>query len=156
VSFVWFSAPAGRSSFDSGGIDSSGRPLPAVAPFSDLFFPFQPMTRIFFITGDTSSSREELKAMGGPWVPHVRPWFVPEDQHDALERLRALTGFSITLVSLRGRRSVSGGGFSRPPEFTAFSIMTWQFETPATQITLSKEVTQFASENEPLLTYRPR
>jgi len=35
------------------------------------------MTETFIITGDTYSSRQELKAIAGRWVPHLKAWLVP-------------------------------------------------------------------------------
>ena len=68
------------------------------------------MTNVFLITGDTFTSREEFIAMGGRWMPHLCGWFVPEDRRDAVERLRAPIGISVTLVSPSGRRPASGPG----------------------------------------------
>jgi hypothetical protein len=45
------------------------------------------MTNTLVITGDTFSSRQELKAMGGRWVPHLKAWLLPEDQRYAVAQL---------------------------------------------------------------------
>ena len=58
------------------------------------------MVRTFIITGDTWSSREDLKNLGGRWVPHLNAWLVPEDQCNAVEELHSIIGFSVLLVSL--------------------------------------------------------
>ena len=63
------------------------------------------MTNTLVITGDTFGSREELKAMGGRWVPHLKAWLVPEDQRYAVASLQATIGFSVSLVSFPGRTS---------------------------------------------------
>ena len=63
------------------------------------------MTNTLVITGDTFSSRQELKAMGGRWVPHLKAWLLPEDQRYAVAQLQAIIGFSVSLASIPGRPS---------------------------------------------------
>ena len=58
------------------------------------------MTNTFIITGDTYTSREELKALGGSWVPHLKAWLVPEYHANAVRRLQKRLWCSVSLVDV--------------------------------------------------------
>jgi ABC-type thiamine transport system ATPase subunit len=58
------------------------------------------MVKTFIITGDTWSSRGDLKNLGGSWVPHLRAWLVPDTQRDSVVRLRNRIGLDAKLVTL--------------------------------------------------------
>lgn len=58
------------------------------------------MVKTFIITGDTWSSREDLKSLGGRWVPHLNAWLVPDTEHQSVARLRREIEFDVQLVSL--------------------------------------------------------
>ena len=58
------------------------------------------MVRTFIITGDTWSSREDLKSLGGRWVPHLNAWLAPETEQEAVAQLRQIIGFDVHLVTL--------------------------------------------------------
>ena len=58
------------------------------------------MVKTFIITGDTWSSRGELKNLGGSWVPHLRAWLVPDTEHESVASLRNRIGLDARLVAL--------------------------------------------------------
>jgi len=58
------------------------------------------MVCTFIITGDTWSSREDLRNLGGRWVPHLNAWLVPETERESVRRLRQAIGFDVRLVTL--------------------------------------------------------
>lgn len=58
------------------------------------------MVKTFIITGNTWSSRNDLKNLGGRWVPHLNAWLVPDTEHESVARLRTETGFNVRLVAL--------------------------------------------------------
>lgn len=58
------------------------------------------MVKTFIITGDTWSCRDDLKSLGGSWVPHVNAWLVPDTEHQSLARLRDQLCIDIQLVAL--------------------------------------------------------
>jgi hypothetical protein len=59
------------------------------------------MVRTFIITGDTWSSREDLKRLGGRWVPHLNAWLLPEHQAEPVRQLAEVIGFDVRLVALQ-------------------------------------------------------
>ena len=58
------------------------------------------MVKTFIITGDTWSSRSDLKHMGGSWVPHLNAWLVPDAEQDSVALLHNQIGFDVQLVTL--------------------------------------------------------
>ena len=58
------------------------------------------MVKTFIITGDTWSSREDLKNLGGRWVPHLNAWLVSDAEHESVARLQHQIGFDVRLVTL--------------------------------------------------------
>ena len=58
------------------------------------------MIRTFIITGDTWSSRSDLKTMGGCWVPHLNAWLVSDAEQESVAYLQSRIGFNVQLVTL--------------------------------------------------------
>jgi len=79
---------------DNGAVAFRCRPTPLL-PFRSSI-----MVRTFIITGDTWSSREDLKSLGGRWVPHLNAWLAPETEQEAVAQLRQIIGFDVHLVTL--------------------------------------------------------
>jgi hypothetical protein len=58
------------------------------------------MVKTFIITGDTWSSRTDLKNLGGHWVSHLNAWLVPDTEQASVLELRDQIGFDVQLVTL--------------------------------------------------------
>ncbi len=58
------------------------------------------MVHTFIITGSTWGSRQDLKSLGGCWVPHLNAWLVPAIERESVRRLRRAIGFDVHLVRL--------------------------------------------------------
>jgi hypothetical protein len=58
------------------------------------------MVRTFIITGNTWSSRADLRKLGGSWVPHLAAWLLPDYEQDSLSRLRQDADLDVRLVTL--------------------------------------------------------
>jgi hypothetical protein len=58
------------------------------------------MVNTFIITGNTWSSRDVLKHLGGRWVPHLHAWLLPDYERDSVQHLRDQMGFEVHLVTL--------------------------------------------------------
>jgi hypothetical protein len=58
------------------------------------------MATAILITGNTHTSRHDLKALGGKWYPDQTGWIVPITQKDAAETIAADHGFQTTIIDV--------------------------------------------------------
>ena len=58
------------------------------------------MVHTFITTVSTWGSREDLKSLGGCWVPHLNAWLVAATERESVRRLRRVIGFDVHLVRL--------------------------------------------------------
>lgn len=63
-------------------------------------FPHYTMTTVILITGNTFTSRRELKALGGKWYPDQTGWIVPVTQQSAAEKIAVERGFSTGIIEI--------------------------------------------------------
>jgi hypothetical protein len=58
------------------------------------------MTTVILITGDTYTSRRDLKALDGKWYPDQTGWIIPIAHQAAAEQIAAQRGFSTEIIEV--------------------------------------------------------